>query len=232
MRLVAEQPGIFTTIQGSGVWAGMPMCFVRTFGCDYNCSWCDTQYARKGKYIELGVEEIAKKVVETNCDHMVITGGNPLLQSKEVEELLRCLSGKHIRTMLATQGSFSTENIYSILFHISVLALSPKLHDWRWDPLEAILHAATNYRKTIQVDIVCQSVEDIDDALAHMMRIEKAHTFGNHKELIHFCLVPEYSVGEGFIHIMKKQVLSWAALGCKPIPRIMPQLHKLVYLVP
>jgi thiol-disulfide isomerase/thioredoxin len=82
------------------------------------------------------------------------------------------------------------------------------------------------------VDIVCQSVEDIDDALAHMMRIEKAHTFGNHKELIHFCLVPEYSVGEGFIHIMKKQVLSWAALGCKPIPRIMPQLHKLVYLVP
>lgn len=227
MKLVAEQPAIFTTIQGSGILAGMPMCFVRTFGCDYKCPWCDTPYSREGKYLDICVEDIAKKVLETQCDYAVITGGNPLLQNVELDKLLRCLSRNKVKVMLATQGSFSVDNLYSILARIEILALSPKLHDWRWNPLNAILYAATNYHRTIQLDIVCQNISDINTAFIYMAFIAKE--YGDH---INFCLVPEYSMGTEFIQVMREKVFLRIVLGHKPIPRITPQLHKLVYLVP
>ncbi len=33
------------TVQGEGALIGMPTVFVRTGGCDFRCSWCDTLYA-------------------------------------------------------------------------------------------------------------------------------------------------------------------------------------------
>ena len=40
------------TIQGEGALIGQPTVFVRTGGCDYRCSWCDSLHAVESAYRE------------------------------------------------------------------------------------------------------------------------------------------------------------------------------------
>lgn len=74
-------------IQGEGIVAGKPTIFVRTGGCDYLCSWCDSLYAvdakkYKGSWQKLGAEAILVKCQQLAPAPMLITlsGGNPALQ--------------------------------------------------------------------------------------------------------------------------------------------------------
>lgn len=66
------------TIQGEGVLIGQPTVFVRTGGCDYRCSWCDTLHAVDSEYRDqwqpMSVEEIWEEVRR-------LSGGVPLTVS-------------------------------------------------------------------------------------------------------------------------------------------------------
>ena len=39
---------IFASIEGEGLWAGVPTTFIRLYGCTLHCSYCDTRYACDG----------------------------------------------------------------------------------------------------------------------------------------------------------------------------------------
>jgi len=84
---------IFYSIQGEGPQVGLPAWFIRTAGCNLNCSWCDSKYAlKKGK--EMDIEDI-KKEITNDCSYVVITGGEPLLQ-KGLLKLMKLLRGRKI----------------------------------------------------------------------------------------------------------------------------------------
>lgn len=55
------------TIQGEGILIGLPTVFVRTGGCDYRCSWCDTLHAVDSDYRDqwqpMSVDEIWQDVI-------------------------------------------------------------------------------------------------------------------------------------------------------------------------
>ena len=68
---------IFLSIQGEARQLGMPTWFIRTSGCNYNCSFCDSKYAKNGT--EMSIEEIIK-AVKGKSKNVVITGGEPYLQ--------------------------------------------------------------------------------------------------------------------------------------------------------
>jgi len=71
---------IFSSLQGEGVWAGTPSVFVRVSGCNMRCTWCDTPYASwspEGESVE--VEAILRDVAEKGIEHVVLTGGEPML---------------------------------------------------------------------------------------------------------------------------------------------------------
>jgi 7-carboxy-7-deazaguanine synthase len=72
---------IFHSIQGEGQFAGTPSVFVRTTGCNLRCWFCDTRYASwepEGDFRTW--EDVATEVRAYDCEHVVITGGEPLLQ--------------------------------------------------------------------------------------------------------------------------------------------------------
>ena len=64
------------TVQGEGALIGRPTVFVRTGGCDYRCSWCDTRYAVLSDYRHdwrpMDPAEILSRVAD-------LTGGTPVL---------------------------------------------------------------------------------------------------------------------------------------------------------
>lgn len=70
---------VYTSVQGEGTRAGRPCAFVRLTGCGLRCRWCDTAYA----FEEGGrrtVDDVAREVVATGLDLVLLTGGEPLEQ--------------------------------------------------------------------------------------------------------------------------------------------------------
>ncbi|MFH1957718.1 MAG: 7-carboxy-7-deazaguanine synthase QueE [bacterium] len=98
---------IFFSIQGEGIFAGTPCYFVRFFGCNKRCPYCDTAYALKGKFRTMTASDIKKKI--KGDFPVVITGGEPAFQQEFLEELVKKLRGRKI--FLETNGSGSAKKL-------------------------------------------------------------------------------------------------------------------------
>ena len=90
---------IFYSVQAEGFYAGHPAIFVRLCGCNLRCPWCDTKYHTQGEwYTKEELERTVKKLSkDTKNVIIVFTGGEPTLQLKDEEELLKGYR-RHIET--------------------------------------------------------------------------------------------------------------------------------------
>ena len=94
---------LFESIQGETSRAGLPCSFVRLAGCNLNCSYCDTAYAREGGE-EIPLEDIVAQIEKMGHFHVCVTGGEPLLQ-KETRSLVSKLIKLGHEVMVETNGS-------------------------------------------------------------------------------------------------------------------------------
>jgi 7-carboxy-7-deazaguanine synthase len=95
---------IFKSIQGESTYAGLPMAFVRLAGCNLSCRYCDTGNARdKSAGREMTIDEVLSSIAP--LPHVEITGGEPLLQRGEVEQLAATLTGAGKTVLLETSGA-------------------------------------------------------------------------------------------------------------------------------
>ncbi|GAB3483931.1 7-carboxy-7-deazaguanine synthase QueE [Marinomonas epiphytica] len=115
------------TIQGEGALIGTPTVFVRTGGCDYRCSWCDTLHAVDKKYKndwrDMSAEDVFNQVeVLSGSKPILVTlsGGNPATQ--DLSELIRLGKAKGYTFAMETQGSISA----AWFAELDYLTLSPK----------------------------------------------------------------------------------------------------------
>ena len=104
---------IFRSIQGEGTRAGLSCVLVRLAGCNLECSWCDTLYARDEASGEITtIDDVLQKVAELNCPRVEVTGGEPLLQAGTCK-LLRRLCEAGYETLLETNGSLDIRGVDS-----------------------------------------------------------------------------------------------------------------------
>ena len=69
---------IFVSIEGEGIRTGLAAVFVRLFGCNLRCSYCDSMYAVEGNdYTQMSVEEIMAAIEKNGIRHVTLTGGEP-----------------------------------------------------------------------------------------------------------------------------------------------------------
>jgi 7-carboxy-7-deazaguanine synthase len=110
----------FASIQGEGVLAGVPSFFIRTSGCNLRCAWCDTPYTSwqpEGRRSR--VRELLAAASAAGLRHVVVTGGEPLLQ-RELGELTRGLAANGHHITVETAGTVAPE------FDCHLLSVSPK----------------------------------------------------------------------------------------------------------
>jgi 7-carboxy-7-deazaguanine synthase len=123
------------TIQGEGKYIGTPSFFVRSSGCNLRCSWldrndkivtCDTPYTSffQDNVSRLNYSEFEKKLSEyPNIKHIVLTGGEPLLQSKDVIKFV-----EYFRTYQITIETNGTIFVEKLAYKNNVyFSISPKL---------------------------------------------------------------------------------------------------------
>jgi organic radical activating enzyme len=130
---------IFESIQGEGTNAGKPAIFLRTAECNLRCSWCDTKYTWDWKNFdyskevnEMPIKEIRHVLQQFNLRHLVITGGEPLMQQDDLAELLTFLKPEFY-VEVETNGTILPNNALTAL--VDQWNVSPKTKN-SGNPLE------------------------------------------------------------------------------------------------
>jgi 7-carboxy-7-deazaguanine synthase len=84
---------IFETVEGEGTRAGFPTVFVRLFGCNLRCTWCDTKYSYPPEEADsvMSIGEIVDEVNNYHSRHICLTGGEPLLYGEKSLALIHAL---------------------------------------------------------------------------------------------------------------------------------------------
>ncbi len=103
---------IYKSIQGESTYAGLPCVFVRLTGCNLRCSWCDSEYTFTGghrKTLEEVIEEVEQQ--SPGGGLVEITGGEPMLQEREVVPLMQRLLDAGYTVLLETSGERPLERV-------------------------------------------------------------------------------------------------------------------------
>ncbi len=110
----------FTSLQGEGMLVGMPSHFIRSTGCNLRCRWCDTPYTSwlpEGEH--RSVADLVDGARASGVGHVVVTGGEPLLQ-REIGSLTRGLRRAGLHVTVETAGTLDPD------FEADLLSVSPK----------------------------------------------------------------------------------------------------------
>ncbi len=110
MNNVLRVNEILKSIQGESSRAGLPCILIRLAGCNLNCVWCDTEYARSEAGDEMTIAEILAKVEQLDCKRVELTGGEPLLQPA-APKLLDALCEAGYEVLLETNGSLDISDV-------------------------------------------------------------------------------------------------------------------------
>jgi len=112
---------IFYSIQGEGMLAGVPSVFLRTSGCNLRCTWCDTPYTSwNPEGDDLALDTILADVRGHGSRHVVVTGGEPLIQ-QEIVQLTQGLKDLDLHITIETAGT-----VYQPVV-CGLISISPKL---------------------------------------------------------------------------------------------------------
>ena len=103
---------IYKSLQGESTHAGLPCVFVRLTGCNLRCSWCDSEYTFHGGR-KMALEEVCDEVkrLSPGGGLVEITGGEPMLQEREVVPLMQRLLDDGYRVLLETSGERPLERV-------------------------------------------------------------------------------------------------------------------------
>jgi 7-carboxy-7-deazaguanine synthase len=114
---------IFHSVQGEGQLTGVPSVFIRTSGCNLRCWFCDTPYASwKPEGDSFDISQIVEKTLAYACDHVVITGGEPMIVP-ELPSLCERLRGEGKHVTIETAGTV----IHEPPLQCDLMSISPKL---------------------------------------------------------------------------------------------------------
>jgi 7-carboxy-7-deazaguanine synthase len=143
---------IFYSLQGEGSLVGVPSVFVRLAGCPLRCTWCDTKYAWGASAGEdMSIEAVKAKVLAFEVRHVVVTGGEPLVND-ELIALIDAIGDPSLHITIETSG---IEYVAGLA--CDLMSISPKLSNSA--PADA---ADTDEVERLNIDAMQRLIDEYD----------------------------------------------------------------------
>jgi 7-carboxy-7-deazaguanine synthase len=134
---------VYKSLQGESTYAGLPCVFVRLTGCNLRCTWCDSEYTFFGGR-KLSMEEVLNEVLQLSPGGglVEITGGEPMLQERELVPLMQRLLEHGYTVLLETSGERPLERVPAAVVKIVDVKCpdSGEGDTFRLENLEALTH--------------------------------------------------------------------------------------------
>lgn len=103
---------MFKSIDGEGKRTGEITTFIRFYGCNLDCTYCDSMYANAfNNYDNLCLDYVLGYIAFNNCNNITITGGEPLLHKKDIREIIENLPNTY-DINIETNGSIDIADMY------------------------------------------------------------------------------------------------------------------------
>jgi 7-carboxy-7-deazaguanine synthase len=102
---------IYKSVQGESTFAGLPCIFVRFAGCNLRCTWCDSEYTFSGGQ-KMSLAEVEAEIAKLAPVKLIeITGGEPMLQERELLPLIDRLLASGYELLMETSGERPLANV-------------------------------------------------------------------------------------------------------------------------
>jgi organic radical activating enzyme len=155
---------VFDSIQGEGIYMGERQVFVRFFGCNLECRFCDTKMTHCAEYESQALMDEIKRHQRLS-GVISYTGGEPLLQSGFLKEMMPMALRNNYRNYLETNGTLP-EALAEVIDHVNVIAMDVKLPsstglDAHWGKHREFLKIALKKDVFLKA-ILCESTSDED----------------------------------------------------------------------
>ncbi|MCR9197068.1 MAG: 7-carboxy-7-deazaguanine synthase QueE [Planctomycetaceae bacterium] len=114
---------VYESFQGEGPFAEERTLFIRTSGCNLRCSFCDTPYTSwQPEGEQRSLDELNAAVQASDCRHVVLTGGEPMLAPQLTELTELCRAADRVIT-IETAGTVNRS------VECDLMAISPKMRN-------------------------------------------------------------------------------------------------------
>ncbi|MDD2688992.1 MAG: 7-carboxy-7-deazaguanine synthase QueE [Candidatus Omnitrophica bacterium] len=211
---------VFESVQGEGIYTGEKQIFVRFFGCNLSCRYCDTkQYG----FMECELEELLEKIksYKGNYHSVSFTGGEPLLQNDFLKEILKLTHAQGYKNYLETNGTLAF-SLKEVIDDVDIVAMDVKLPSSTgmgnlWWMHHKFLEIASSKEVFIKA-VICESTTQ-DDLKEAINLIKKT----NPKAI----LVLQPNSGENSLALRRKTEDFQKLCQTEGVSAaVMPQVHK------
>ncbi len=173
---------IFYSLQGEGYHTGRAAIFIRFYGCNRSCDFCD-EPLHKTSYYNITAEEIIEKLIDFPSDFIVLTGGEPSISN--LNPLIKKLQDLSYTVAVETNG-YRPDNIseadwitYSpkelIHTHSHPFYDELKLVVNRHVNTDEILHFAANIHRPVFLQPQANGDKLDFQNIAHCIKLVKCH---------------------------------------------------------
>lgn len=222
MKIKGKIAEVFDSIQGEGIYLGERQLFVRFFGCNLSCRFCDTKL---NAFLEYEPYELFEEMRLYRGDfHSVsFTGGEPLLQKDFLKEVLQLTHNNGLKNYLETNGTLP-DRLGDVINYLDIVAMDIKLPsstgtDNFWQAHRDFLDIASKKEVFVKA-IICRStkIEDLQKTLSLIKEVNRSailvlqpNSFERDMELI------------GKLHDFRDICRGEKVTAC-----IIPQMHRIV----
>jgi len=213
---------VFDSVQGEGLYLGERQIFVRFFGCNLNCKFCDTKL---DNFREYEAKELLEELRLYTGDYHSIsfTGGEPLLQKDFLKEVLKLTRQAGFKNYLETNGTLPDE-LKEVIDYVDIVAIDLKLQSSTglsnfWDVHCRFLEVASQKGVFLKT-VICQSTleEDLEEAIKLIKEVDNS---------LILVLQPNSFENHGALS-KKLECFRNICLKNSVIAFVVPQMHKIV----